>query len=229
MNAFWKKPNVQMSEAFITMFFLTLSGGLQDTYTYLVRGGVFANAETGNIVLMSTHLFQGDFGACIKYIIPITSFALGIYVAEKLHHLSQIKTKMHWRQKILLFEIALLALVAFLPTAYNNIANAMVSFCCAMQVQSFRKVNGHPFASTMCIGNLRSGMEAYTNYLEFHDPLQKNRAIHYFGIILTFALGAGIGAFCKDFLHEKLILLSCLFLFVGFCLMFLPFEESYHE
>ena len=41
-----------MSEAFRTVLFLSLSGGLQDAYTYLGRGGVFANAQTGNIVFM---------------------------------------------------------------------------------------------------------------------------------------------------------------------------------
>ena len=50
----------QMSEAFSTMVFLTLSGGLQDAYTYCVRGQVFANAQTGNIVLMSQRAFAGD-------------------------------------------------------------------------------------------------------------------------------------------------------------------------
>ena len=48
----------QMSEAFSTMVFLTLSGGLQDAYTYLARGQVFANAQTGNIVLLSVNLFE---------------------------------------------------------------------------------------------------------------------------------------------------------------------------
>ena len=46
------KPHGQMSEAFITALFLSVSGGLQDVYTYLYRGKVFANAQTGNIVLM---------------------------------------------------------------------------------------------------------------------------------------------------------------------------------
>ena len=43
----------QMSEAMITVLFLSLSGGLQDAYSYLSRGHVFANAQTGNIVLLS--------------------------------------------------------------------------------------------------------------------------------------------------------------------------------
>ena len=42
----------QMSESFLTAVFLSLSGGLQDAYTYLFRGKVFANAQTGNIVLL---------------------------------------------------------------------------------------------------------------------------------------------------------------------------------
>ena len=47
------KPHGQMSEAFITALFLSVSGGLQDVYTYLYRGKVFANAQTGNIVLIN--------------------------------------------------------------------------------------------------------------------------------------------------------------------------------
>ena len=50
----------QMSESLVTAAFLSVSGGLQDAYTYISRGKVFANAQTGNIVLLSpvsyTHL-----------------------------------------------------------------------------------------------------------------------------------------------------------------------------
>ena len=65
----------QMSEAFSTMVFLTLSGGLQDAYTYCVRGQVFANAQTGNIVLMSQRAFAGDLAGVLRYLIPLLAFA----------------------------------------------------------------------------------------------------------------------------------------------------------
>ena len=48
-----------MSESFVTAAFLSLSGGLQDAYTYLFRGKVFANAQTGNIVLLSQFFALG--------------------------------------------------------------------------------------------------------------------------------------------------------------------------
>ena len=51
----------QMSDAFATAIFIILSGGLQDAYRYCCRGGVFANAQTGNIVMFSIHLTQMEF------------------------------------------------------------------------------------------------------------------------------------------------------------------------
>ena len=49
------KVKGQMSESNIVMTALTLSGGLQDAYSYFVRGKVFANAQTGNLVLLSVY------------------------------------------------------------------------------------------------------------------------------------------------------------------------------
>ena len=72
-----KKRRGQMSEAFCTAMFLSLSGGLQDVYTYLFRGKVFANAQTGNIVLMAVHAFAGEWGRVLHYLVPLCFFALG--------------------------------------------------------------------------------------------------------------------------------------------------------
>ena len=40
---------------------LAVVGGFLDTYTYFTRGGVFANAQTGNMVLLSIAAAQGKF------------------------------------------------------------------------------------------------------------------------------------------------------------------------
>ena len=151
------KHHKQMSESFLTAAFLSVSGGLQDAYTYIFRGKVFANAQTGNIVLLSQSIIDKDFGRAIHYLVPLLFFALGIAIAECIHVKFQRIQHIHWRQLVLVLEILLLLVVGFLPARLNLLANAMVSFSCAMQVQSFRKVNGYAFASTMCIGNIRSG------------------------------------------------------------------------
>lgn len=49
----------QMSDAFRTTVFLTLSGGFKDAYTYMGRGKVFANAQTGNIVPEGHQFLRG--------------------------------------------------------------------------------------------------------------------------------------------------------------------------
>ena len=67
-----------MSESMLTASFIIVSGGLQDAYTYLCRGGVFANAQTGNIVLFSAYLFEGAWDHCLRYLIPVLSFMAGI-------------------------------------------------------------------------------------------------------------------------------------------------------
>ena len=121
----------QMSEAFSTMVFLTLSGGLQDTYTYCVRGQVFANAQTGNIVLMSQRAFAGDLAGVLRYLIPLLAFALGVFAAEMVRRRCQEISRLHWRQMVVLAEIGLLLGVGFLPSSWDAPANALVSFTCA--------------------------------------------------------------------------------------------------
>ena len=151
------QEDIQMSEAFITSVFLALSGGFQDAYTYFTRNEVFSNAQTGNIVLMSTHLMMGEWLDVLRYLFPLLAFAGGVFFAERIHMLFKYAKRLHWRQGILLLEIAILLIVGFLPQTLNMTATILVSFSCAMQVQAFRKVDGYSYASTMCIGNLRSG------------------------------------------------------------------------
>ena len=103
-----KRIRGQMSESMLTAVFIILSGGLQDSYTYLCRGKVFANAQTGNIVLLSAYLFDGEWSHCARYFVPVLAFMLGIFVAECVHRHYKYMERVHWRQLIILSEIVLL-------------------------------------------------------------------------------------------------------------------------
>ena len=94
---------------------------------------------------------------------------------------------------ILLIEIFSLTLSAFLPSQMNSAANSLVSFSCAMQVQSFRKTDGYPYASTMCIGNLRSGLDAFSRWTRTKDSEALNGFLHYLLVITVFLIGAVTG------------------------------------
>lgn len=133
-------PEKQMSEAFINSIFLAMSGGFQDAYTYFTRDKVFSNAQTGNVVLMSQHFMMGEWKDGLKYLLPLLAFAFGVLAAERIQAQFRFARRLHWRQGILLLEIAILLIVGFLPQTLNMTATILVSFSCAMQVQAFRKV-----------------------------------------------------------------------------------------
>lgn len=211
----------QMSEAFITSVFLAMSGGFQDAYTYFTRDEVFSNAQTGNVVLMSHNFMTGQWGDGLRYLFPVLAFAIGVVAAERIQNTFKYAKKLHWRQMILLIEILILFAVGFMPGELDMLATVLVSFSCAMQVQAFRKVHGYPFASTMCIGNLRSGMDSLVGFGHTRDKKLLWKALHYFGVIFVFALGAGIGTQCVGIFGEKTIWLSCALLLVSLCFMFI--------
>ena len=214
-------PEKQMSEAFINSIFLAMSGGFQDAYTYFTRDKVFSNAQTGNVVLMSQHFMMGEWKDGLKYLLPLLAFAFGVLAAERIQAQFRFARRLHWRQGILLLEIAILLIVGFLPQTLNMTATILVSFSCAMQVQAFRKVDGYSYASTMCIGNLRSGMDSFCAWLVGGNTKAFGKALHYFAIIFLFALGAGLGSLALAPMGSRAIWLSCLLLFISFCLMFL--------
>lgn len=197
------------AERLLPVALLTLSGGLQDTYTYLRRGKVFANAQTGNIVLLGQSLFDGDLARAGRYLLPVAAFALGVAAAEAVR---VRRVGPRWQRRVLLWEILLLFLVGFIPHSLDQLANALVSFSCAMQVQAFRKIGGFPFASTMCIGNLRSGMESLCAFLRTGDRQERRKAGLYFLVILLFALGAELGSLAVELLDLPAIWLSCVLL-----------------
>ena len=147
----------QMSESFIIGSLLAVTGGYFDAYTYISRGGVFANAQTGNIVLFGINLAHGDYIKMLSYMIPVIAFVLGIFTAEFIRQYEK-KMHIHWRQVIIALEILAVVIVAFLPVSeknmytYNMSANVIISFVCSLQVQSFRRISGIVHIRAGCTG-----------------------------------------------------------------------------
>ena len=216
----------QMSEAFINSAFLALSGGFQDAYTYNTRGGVFSNAQTGNVVLMSQYVMVREWQVVLRYLLPLFAFAVGVLIAEQIQYRYKFAKKIHWRQGILLIEMIILFIVGFIPEKWNMEATILVSFACAMQVQAFRKVDGYAVASTMCIGNMRSGVEALSRYRRTGEREMLRKAAEYIGVILVFALGAGAGSRLLLLWGRQTIWINCVLLLFTVLLMMIPENEK---
>ena len=210
----------QMSESFPLGAVLALAGGFLDAYTYLVRGGVFANAQTGNVVLLGTRLMGRDWPGALHSLVPILAFAAGVLTAELVRGRARAWERLHWRQLTVAVEAALLMAVAVLPGWADAWANVLVSYVCAVQVQSFRKVGGSALATTMCTGNLRSGTEALYRRWTTGEGEHLRRAARSYGVVLFFAVGAALGAWCSGLWGRRAVLDACGLLLLAFLMMF---------
>lgn len=219
------KSYENLHETFLVLIFITLAGGFQDAYSYLMRGKVFANAQTGNIVLLFKNVVDLNFKGAVAYLIPVISFALGVYVAVRFENAIE-KRILHWRQYIVVFEIIIMILVSFIPENLNNLANALLSFSCAMQVYAFKKIYGLSFATTMCIGNLRSATENLSKYHITKNRTYLENSKKYYTVIFIFGMGAALGYISSDFFGLKSILLAASLLTISFIILFFEDREK---
>lgn len=211
---------VQKSESALLAIILAVVGGFLDAYTYYCRDKVFANAQTGNIVRVGITLATTEYKETIRYLIPIIAFTLGVILSIYLKN--KYFSIVHWRQIVLMIEATIIIVVGFIPIHYNlNIlSNVLISFLCAMQAESFRKVLGKPFSSTMCTGNLRTGVEYFYDALKNKNYEVLINTIQYLLIIIAFIFGAFLGILVSKELMEKAIFILLIPLFLAICFMF---------
>jgi hypothetical protein len=50
---------------------LTLTNGFMDAHTFYVRGGVFANVQTGNVIFFAIDVSERKVGAAMAHVWPI--------------------------------------------------------------------------------------------------------------------------------------------------------------
>ena len=209
-----KKSKNEISQSMLMLVFIIISGGLQDAYSYFCRDGVFANAQTGNIVFLSVNIVNGNMAGVVKYLVPVGFFALGAILAKTLFFVFDGK-KMFWKQIVLLVETVALLAVGFMPQSMNLFANALVSFACAMQVLSFDRIYGNDFASTMCIGNIVRMSGSLVTAVAKRDKAALKRCGLYLAVVLIFAAGAGAGYLFVSAVGNYAIMFSALLTFVA--------------
>lgn len=218
--------NTQMSESVELGIVLALAGGFMDAYSYICRDQVFANAQTGNMLLLGIHVSQGEWSMALRYLCPVLAFAIGIAFADIVKFKLQEHHIFHWRQIAVLLEAIVLLSVSFMPQSINLLANSLTSLACGIQVESFRKIHGNGIATTMCIGNLRSGTQNMCEFLHTKEQRFVRKGFLYYGIIFCFIVGAVIGNMLIKMIHERAICVAAVILLIAFFMMFINREEN---
>lgn len=184
------------SESVLLGIFLAMAGGFLDTYTFVGRGGAFANTQTGNLVLLGVDVYKGNWNTALIHILPIVAFIIGVICAETIKTNTSILSISKSEHAVLVFEIVILLIIGFLPHSIpNNIVNITISFVTSLQYCAFKKLADSPYATTMCTGNLRSASQAaYVAFIK-KDGEAAKKSIRYFAVIFSFLLGAFLGAY----------------------------------
>jgi len=208
------EPDQRGSRTFLSAVLLTVAGGYLDAYTYFVRGGVFANAQTANVVKFGIAAAELDISRCLFYLWPILAFAAGVMLSLWIED----RSTEYPRRIVLAVEILFMVIIAFLPVSetLNIIANIMVSFLCAMQMQTFQIFQKQGIATTVATGNLRKAVECLYRAIRENDRTQLKISMAFFSIILLFITGVILGTLFSKILSVRSILIPAVLLVIVF-------------
>ncbi len=198
-----------------------------DAYSYLFRGEVFANAQTGNILLCSVALSQGEWGVAVQYAFPVLAFGLGILMTFLIRQRFRNRTnRIHWRQLGVLAEIfaadfgGLSAAAGQSVGQQSHLPGLRLSGGGVPKNSRQRHRHHHVHRKPAGGDSCRSGIRL------FQEAGGPQRAITYFTVILAFALGAVLGNLAIAQWGTWAILGSSALLLVCFGLMFFQGKEG---
>ena len=104
-------------------FILILVAGFWGSFTYLLRGNVFCNAQTGNVVLMGMALGTGKWLEGLYYLIPISAYMMGAFVSELFPNPIKHRLSVRWDTLLILIEMAV---IAFLGSVTSTVSGVQI-------------------------------------------------------------------------------------------------------
>lgn len=203
------KSNYLTSEKRSVYALLTLSAGMMGAYTYVLRGGVFCNAQTANIVKMAISFGGGDWAGGAYYFIPICAYIAGAFLSELLPTPVRRFGFLRWDSYLVCFEWIVLLVIGFIPLTWpHHLVQIMVNFIASMQYNTFRQAEGIPMSTTFCTNQVRQVGIGLAKAVRKHDRAALHKALFFLGMISCFLGGGILSSFACQRIAEKAIWLS---------------------
>ncbi len=169
---------------------LMLVAGFFGGFTFSLRGRVFVNAQTGNLVLLSLGFATWDTALIKNALATFLAYFCGIIMAEFISKKINKTSFLIWERILLIFSIIVTICLGFIPEAAPyEFTNFPIAFTAAMQFNTFEKAHG--------MGMVRISLS-------------------HLSMILSFIIGATLSIFLGRFLFGKAIWLSTIFLIITF-------------
>lgn len=195
-----KRQADSVNESYAVGICLALIGGFLDAYTFILHDEVFANAQTGNMVLFAIYLIRGR-EDCLKYLGQIASFFFGVIVTNFIKHLMHPKTYVKFTLMIATFEFVILLVIGFLPLTFSPTwICVFIAWVSGFQVAAFRKMGNLGVTTTMCTGNLKYCADNLCESICEKKCESATNSAQYFLVIVVFMIGGVISSYlCQQF------------------------------
>ena len=201
---------------------MTVSG-FWGAFTYLLRGNVFCNAQTGNVVLMGLALGSGKIREAIYYLIPISAYLGGSFISEILPNPVKHSLMIRWDTLLIGVEILVVIFLGFVPeSAPVQISQVAINFIASMQFNTFRQAQGTPMATTFATNHIRQigiGLAKEVHHRKSEDKSHRVKLKKHCLMLTFFFTGAVIGTIFCHLLKGRAIWLTAIPLILLFCLM----------
>lgn len=169
---------------------MSLTGGFLGTYAILSRSGIFASAQTGNVMRMVMALFDGDSFDLAARMGALVMFALALSASW----LMKYYTSFSMEKLCLLVDAVGLTVTALLPQKMNPLLALYPLFIAAsFQWGTYSGAGGYNSASTFSTNNLKQCVWGWTEYAVTREEKAKEKAVFYTITVSMFLAGAYIG------------------------------------
>ncbi len=188
---------------------LIIVAGFFGAYTFLLRGNVFCNAQTGNVVLMGMALGAAKWSEALYYLIPISAYLMGAFVSEALPNPIKHCLPIRWDTLLIVIEMLVVLGLGFLPeSAPVQISQVAINLIASMQYNTFRQAEGVPMATTFATNHIRQigiCLAKAVRHLHTGDKSHRQKLRQHIEMLIFFLLGAVIGTvLCNLFLGKAI-------------------------
>lgn len=181
---------------------LVFIGGFLGGFVHEFRGGVFSNAQTGNVIRLGIALCNDEWQTAAHCAISFCAYVTGAFLCELAIGKRLSVGPLRWETIFTGLATLTLCVLSLVPDSASFILTQIpVNFIAVMQYNTFRKVDIERLppehrkidqvgmSTTFCTNHVRNIGVSLEKLAQTGEPIYARQAAAHFGMVLSFGLG----------------------------------------
>lgn len=169
---------------------LSFEGGFLGAYAVASRAGIFASAQTGNLMSAMECLYKGEGEALLFRI----GFAVVFSGALVLSYILKVYAGKDLRGCCMFTDAAALLIMSLIPETVNPIVAVYpLAFAASFQWGTFSGSDGYNSSTIFITNNLEQCVWGFTEYIHSGNGAAREKGIYYGITLILFLAGAWLG------------------------------------